>query len=102
MQEVPPTHVPLVLQLQQSSPVLFDSLSEHWFIGVVVHYCAVRKKSKCQKFYSLSLARKQQKQQPAPVYEDIVAQKGTVDPTEGEHCIWASAKLTEFIGISIC
>jgi len=46
-----------------------------------MHYCAVRKKSKCQKFYSLTITHKQQKQQPAPVYEDIVAQKGTVDPT---------------------
>ena len=51
-------------------------------IGAVVHYCAVRKK--CQKFYSLTIARKQQKQQPAPLYEDIVAQKGTVDPTHIE------------------
>jgi len=46
----------------------------------VVHYCAVRKKSKCHKFYSLTIARKQQKQQLAPVYEDIVAQKRTFDP----------------------
>jgi len=53
-------------------------------VGAVVNYCAVRKKSNCQKFYSLSLARKQQKQQPAPVYEDIVAQKGTVDLTHIE------------------
>ena len=53
-------------------------------VGAVVHYCAVRKKSKCHKFYSLTIARKQQKQQPAPVYEDIVAQKGTVDPTHIE------------------
>jgi len=50
----------------------------------MVHYCAVRKKSNCQKFYSLTIAHKQQKQQPAPVYEDIVAQKGTVDPTHIE------------------
>ena len=53
-------------------------------VGAVVHYCTVRKKSKCHKFYSLTIARKQQKQQPAPVYEDIVAQKGTVDPTHIE------------------
>ena len=53
-------------------------------VGAVVHYCAVRKKSKCHKFYSLTLAHKQQKQQPAPVYEDIVAQKGTVDTTHIE------------------
>ena len=51
-------------------------------IGAVMHYCAVRKK--CQKFYSLTIARKQQKQQPAPLYEDIVAQKGTVDPAHIE------------------
>ena len=36
------------------------------------------------KFYSLTITRKQQKQQSAPVYEDIVAQKGTVDPTHIE------------------
>ena len=53
-------------------------------VGAVVHYCAVRKISKCHKFYSLTIARKQQKQQPAPVYEDIVAQEGTVDPTHIE------------------
>ena len=51
-------------------------------IGAVMHYCAVRKK--CQKFYSLTIARKQQKQQPAPVYEDIIAQKRTVEPTHIE------------------
>ena len=50
-------------------------------VGAVVHYCAVRKKSKCHKLYSLTIS---QKQQPAPVYEDIVAQKGTVDPTHIE------------------
>jgi len=53
-------------------------------VGAVVHYCAVRKKSKCHKFYSLTIAHKQQKQQPAPMYEDIVAPKGTVDPTHIE------------------
>ena len=53
-------------------------------VGAVVHYCAVRKKSKCHKFYSLTIARKQRKQQPAPVYEDIVAQKRTVDTTHIE------------------
>jgi len=53
-------------------------------VGAVVHYCTVRKKSNCQKFYYLTIAHKQQKQQPAPVYEDIVAQKGTVDPTHIE------------------
>ena len=53
-------------------------------VGALVHYCAVRKKSKCHKFYSLTITRKQQKQQPAPVYDDIVAQKGTVDSTHIE------------------
>ena len=53
-------------------------------VGAVVHYCAVRRKSKCHKFYSLTIARKQQKQQPAPVYEDIVAHKRTGDPTHIE------------------
>jgi len=87
MQEAPLAHVQPVLLLQQLSPVLFHSLLQHWLHGTVVsvvHYCAVRKKSKCHKFYSLTIARKQQKQQPAPVYEDIVAQKGTVDPTHIE------------------
>ena len=51
-------------------------------IGAVMHYCAVKKK--CQKFYSLTIARKQQKQQPAPLYEDIVAQKRTVEPSHIE------------------
>ena len=51
-------------------------------VGAVVHYCAAKKK--CQKFYSLTIALKQQKQQPAPLYEDIVAQKGTVDPSHIE------------------
>ena len=41
-------------------------------IGIVVHYSVVRKKSKCQKLYSLIASRKQQKHQPAPVYEDVV------------------------------
>ena len=41
-------------------------------VGAVVHYCTVRKKCDCQKFYSLTIARKQQQQQPAPVYEDVV------------------------------
>ena len=41
-------------------------------VGAVVHYCTVRKKCDCQKFYSLTIARKQQQQQPAPVYDDIV------------------------------
>jgi len=44
----------------------------------------MRKKSKCHKFYSLTITHKQQRQQPAPLYEDIVAQKGTVDPTHIE------------------
>ena len=49
------------------------------------HHCAVRKKSECQKFYSLTVGRKQQKQQkqqPAPVYEDIVAQSQNIELKE--------------------
>ena len=41
-------------------------------VGTVVHYCTVKKKCDCQKLYSLTIARKKQKQQPAPVYEDVV------------------------------
>jgi len=48
----------------------------------MMHYCAVRKKSKCQKFYSLTIGRKQQKQQPAPVYEDIAAQSQNIELKE--------------------
>jgi len=51
-------------------------------IGAMMHYCAVRKKSKCQKFYSLTIGRKQQKQQPAPVYEDIAAQSQNIELKE--------------------
>ena len=40
-------------------------------VGVVVHYCTVRKKSKCHKIYSMTVSHKE-KQQPAPVYEDVV------------------------------
>ena len=64
--------------------MLYVSLIIAALVGVLVQYCTVRKKSKCHKFYSLTIARKQQKQQPAPVYEDIVAQKGTVDLTHIE------------------
>ena len=49
-------------------------------VGAVVHYCTVRKKSNCQKFYSLTVARKQQ--QPAPVYEDIVGQSQNIELKE--------------------
>jgi len=45
----------------------------------MMHYCAVRKKSECQKFYSLTVGRKQQKKQPAPVYEDIAAQSQNIE-----------------------
>ena len=51
-------------------------------VGAVVHYCTVRKKCDCQKFYSLTIARKQQQQQPVPVYEDIVGQSQTIDLKE--------------------
>ena len=32
-------------------------------VGAVVHHCTVRKKCDCQKFYSLTIACKQQQQQ---------------------------------------
>ena len=51
-------------------------------VGAVVHYCSVRKKCDCQKFYSLTIARKQQKQQPAPVYDDIVGQSQNIELKE--------------------
>ena len=59
----------------------------------------------CEEEIQLSeVLRKQQKQQPAPLYEDIIAQKRTIEPThielidlEGEHCIWAIARLTVFV-----
>jgi len=56
-------------------------------VGAVVHYCTVRKKCDCQKFYSLkfyslTIARKQQKQQPAPVYDDIVGQSQNIELKE--------------------
>jgi len=64
--------------------VLYVSLIIAALVGVLVYYCTVRKKSKCRKFYFPTVAHKQQKQQLAPVYEDIVAQKGTVDLTHIE------------------
>ena len=52
-------------------------------VGAVVHYCTVRKKSNCQKCYSLTIARKQhQKQQTAPVYEDVVGQSQNIELKE--------------------
>ena len=51
-------------------------------VGAVVHYCTVRKKCDCQKFYSLTMARKQQQQQPAPVYEDIIGQSQNIELKE--------------------
>ena len=52
-------------------------------VGTVVHYCTVRKKCDCQKFYSLTIAHKQQKQQqPAPVYDDIVGQSQNIEMKE--------------------
>ena len=51
-------------------------------VGAVVHYCTVRKKCDCQKFYSLTIARKQQQQQPTPVYEDIVGQSQKIELKE--------------------
>ena len=51
-------------------------------VGAMVHYCTVRKKCDCQKFYSLTIARKQQQQQPAPVYDDIVGQSQNIELKE--------------------
>ena len=51
-------------------------------VGALAHYCTVRKKCDCQKFYSLTIARKQQKQQPAPVYDDIVGQSQNIELKE--------------------
>ena len=51
-------------------------------VGAVVHYCTVRKKSNCQKCYSLTMVRKQQQQQPAPVYEDVVGQSQNIELKE--------------------
>ena len=51
-------------------------------VGAVVHYCTVRKKCDCQKFYSLTIACKQQQQQPAPVYDDIVGQSQNIELKE--------------------
>ena len=41
-------------------------------VGAVAHYCIVRKKSNCHKIYSMAKSNKQQKQQPVPVYEDVI------------------------------
>ena len=49
-------------------------------VGAVVHYCTVRKKCDCQKFYSLTI--KKQQQQPAPVYDDIVGQSQNIELKE--------------------
>ena len=52
-------------------------------VGTVVHCCAVKKKPKCQKLYTLTIGRKQQqKQQPAPVYDDIVSQSPNIEMEE--------------------
>ena len=51
-------------------------------VGAVVHYCTMRKKCDCQKFYFLTIARKQQKQQSAPVYDDIVGQSPNIELKE--------------------
>ena len=41
-------------------------------VGAVVYYCTLRKKSKCHNIYSMAISHKQQQQQPAPVYEDVI------------------------------
>ena len=66
---------------QQLSPVQCHSIIAA-LVGTVVHYCTVRKKCDCQKFYSLTIARKQQQQQPVPVYDDIVGQSQNIELKE--------------------
>ena len=51
-------------------------------VGVVVYYCTVRKKSNCQKCYSLTIVRKQQQQQSAPVYEDVIVPSQNIELKE--------------------
>ena len=51
-------------------------------VGAVIHYCTVRKKCDCQKFYSLTIARKKQQQQLAPVYDDMVGQSQNIEVME--------------------
>ena len=51
-------------------------------VGAVVYYCTVRKKSNCQKCYSLAIVHKQQQQQPAPVYEDVMGQSQNIELKE--------------------
>ena len=51
-------------------------------VGVVVHYCTVRKKSNCQKIYAMAKSNKQQKQQPAPVYEDVIVPSQNIELKE--------------------
>ena len=57
-------------------------------VGAVVHYCTVRKKSNCQKCYSLTIVRKQQQQQqqPAPVYEDVIGQSQNIQLRKKSNC----------------
>ena len=65
--------VPPALPSQQLSSVQCHYLLQHY---------TVRKKCDCQKFYSLTIARKQQQQQPAPVYDDIVGQSQNIELKE--------------------
>ena len=51
-------------------------------IGDVVHYSVVRKKSKFQKLHSLIASHKQHKQQPVPVYKDVVGQSHRIEMKE--------------------
>ena len=55
------------------------SYAVSFILGALVVLCTVRKKSNCQKFYSLTIARKQQQQQLAPVYEDVVGQSQNIE-----------------------
>ena len=45
-------------------------------VGAVVYYCD------CQRFTSLTKARKQQQEQPAPVYDYIVGQSQNIELRE--------------------
>ena len=52
-------------------------------VGAMVHYCTVRKKCDCQKSRHVTTARKkQQQQQPAPLYADIVGQSQNIELKE--------------------
>ena len=51
-------------------------------VGAVVHYCTVKKKSNCQKCYSMAISHKEEKKQPALVYEDVVVPSQNIELKE--------------------